>query len=138
MIGKLHVLALLVTVANGFLLPLAGRPSTLNVKMSVADAAEACLEEECSLDTVADLLRELKAKSQTSSGQEKAQVMEMYVQLKVMASPKEGAPNQNEIEKLVGAIGRTFGTVEAFEFPGPAIGYSGKPSHAVRADKVLD
>merc|ERR550514_2002519 len=131
MIGKLHVLALLVTVANGFLLPLAGRPSTLNVKMSVADAAEACLEEECSLDTVADLLRELKAKSQTATGKEKAKVMEMYSQLKVMASPTDGAANKNEIEKLVGAISRTFGTVESFNFPGPAVGYSGKPSSPV-------
>lgn len=144
------------------MLPFAARPAAVNVRMSVrrqcskhhsmnaranalsrivpqiADAAEACLEEECSLDTVDDLLRELKSKSQTASGKEKAKVLEMYSQLKIMSSPTDGSINKNEVEKLVGAISRTFGTVEAFEFPGPAVGYSMPPTRAVRADKALD
>merc|ERR1719506_3351738 len=136
MIGKLTVLALL-SVGHGFMLPLAGRRASVsNINMmSVQTAAEACLEEECSLDTVEDLLRELKATSQTATGKEKAQALEMYSQLKFVTVDVDGDRKKNEIEKIVGSISRTFGTVEAFEFPGPAVGYSGKPSHPTTAGK---
>ena len=59
----------LVSVANGFLLaPFASRPlvrAPAATMMGVEDAAAACLEEGCSVDTVEDLIQELK-KEQSS------------------------------------------------------------------------
>merc|ERR1712224_89309 len=128
-------------VNTGFLVaPLAARaPRTLAVQMAISEVAQICIEDGCSVDTVEDLLLELKHASQTSSGQAKAAALEMYSQLKTIAAKADdSATSKSELEKIVAGIGRTFGTVENFEFKGPAVGYSGKPGTTIISGKAFD
>jgi len=106
--------------------------------MAIPDVAQVCLEDGCSLDTVDDLLAELKAASQTSSGQERASALETYSQLKVLAAKyaENAGLDKSELEKVVAGIARNFGTVDAFEFKGPAVGYSSKPGTTTTAFKA--
>ena len=108
--------------------------ATLHVSWFV----QVCLEDGCSLDTVDDLLAELKAASQTSSGQERASALETYSQLKVLAAKyaENAGLDKSELEKVVAGIARNFGTVDAFEFKGPAVGYSSKPGTTTTAFKA--
>ena len=76
-----------------------------------------------------------------SSGQKdgtlnKASTMGMIVQLTELN--KEPEANKNALEKLISGFGRSFGTVEAFNFPGEALGYSEKPGSTTTAGKALD
>lgn len=93
--------------------------------MAVEDAASACLEEGCSVDSVADLLIELKAESKELSKRHQALLVLIGRLQALSGSPED---NRSEIEKLVGAASRTFMVTENYDFPGEALGYSLKPS----------
>ena len=67
---------------------------------------------------------------------DKASTLGMIVQLtELNKAPKA---NKNALEKLISSFGRSFGTVEAFSFPGEALGYSEKPGSTTTAGKSLD
>jgi hypothetical protein len=125
----------------GFMIaPLATRAAAKNVQMLlVPDLAQICIEDGCSLETVEDLLHELKNTAQTASGKKKAATLELYSQLKALtATAASMDANKSEIEKLISGASRSFGTVEGFDFPGPAIGYSGVPGTTTTAGKSLE
>ena len=67
---------------------------------------------------------------------DKASTLGMIVQLTELN--KEPEANKNALEKLISGFGRSFGTVEAFNFPGEALGYSEKPGSTTTAGKALD
>lgn len=67
---------------------------------------------------------------------DKAATLGMIVQLTELN--KEPAANKGALEKLISGFGRSFGTVEAFNFPGEALGYSEKPGSTTTAGKALD
>ena len=48
------------------------RSRAMNINMGIAEVAQICIDDECSLDTVEDLLTELKSTAQTASGKKKA------------------------------------------------------------------
>merc|ERR1711939_397862 len=92
---------------------------TMAVEQAVAD----CLESGCSIDDVSILIDELK---QTSLEQKDGSLN------------KAPSKNQGELEKIIAGMGRSFGTVEAFDFPGEPLGYSGVPGSTTTAGKALD
>ena len=51
---------------------------------------------------------------------------------------KSPVANKNELEKIIAGMARTFGTVEAFNFPGEPLGYSGAPGTSTTAGKSLN
>ncbi len=46
--------------------------------------------------------------------------------------------NKNALQKLISGFGRSFGTVEAFDFPGDALGYTDKVGTTTVAGKALN
>ena len=61
---KLFLLLSLLSLTAGFsVAPLATRRAPISVVMGIAESAESCLEEGCSVDTVDDLIAELKEES---------------------------------------------------------------------------
>lgn len=46
--------------------------------------------------------------------------------------------NLSEIEKIVRGASRSFSKVEAYSFPGEALGYTMKPGGTTTAGKALD
>lgn len=106
--------------------------------MGVNEAVADCLESGCSIDDVSTLIGELKTISseQKDGTMDKAATLGMIVQLTELN--KEPAANKGALEKLISGFGRSFGTVEAFNFPGEALGYSEKPGSTTTAGKALD
>jgi len=108
----------------------------------VEDAAAACLEEGCSVDTIADLLNELKTEANAMGNvagdrgmsARQREILLTIDQLSVL-SPEVSKP---EIEKIVASAARSFQVVEDFEFKGPAIGYTGKVGTTTTAGESLD
>merc|ERR1711935_1093823 len=100
--------------------------------MGVNEAVADCLESGCSIDDVSTLIGELK----TISSTQKDGTLGMIVQLTELN--KEPEANKNALEKLISGFGRSFGTVEAFTFPGEALGYTEKPGSTTTAGKSLD
>merc|ERR1719174_1999528 len=100
---------------------------TMAVEQAVAD----CLESGCSID-------ELKQTSfeQKEGSLAKARTLGLIVQLSELN--KTPSKNQGELEKIIAGMGRSFGTVEAFDFPGEPLGYSGVPGSTTTAGKALD
>lgn len=103
---------------------------------AVEDAAVACMEEECSVDTVNDLLMELKAEAASMKSSHQQALVATIVALEALNKQPEA--NKSEIEKLVLGASRSFSTIERFGFPGPAIGYSMKPGSTTTAGKSLE
>lgn len=103
---------------------------------AVEDAAVACMEEECSVDTVNDLLMELKAEASSMKSSHQQALVATIVALEALNKQPEA--NKSEIEKLVLGASRSFSTIERFDFPGPAIGYSMKPGSTTTAGKSLE
>ena len=107
---------------------------------AIEDAAMNCLEDGCSVDTLNDLLKELKAEASenvagdAAKSQRKEEVLMMIKQLSVLSPDTELA----EIEKIVRGAARSFSTVDNFSFKGPAVGYSMKPGSTTTAGKSLD
>ena len=66
----------------------------------------------------------------------KARTLGLIVQLSELN--KTPSKNQGELEKIIAGMGRSFGTVEAFDFPGEPLGYSGVPGSTTTAGKALD
>ena len=97
--------------------------------MGYEEVAEACIEDGCSLDTVEDLLSELKATANPSKNV-KATIAQLE---KLILSPED---NKNDIKKLVAAAARSFSVVDGFAFPGEPLGYSGKPGTTTTAGKA--
>ena len=144
MLRSLLALSATLAVVNGFhVAPLgAVRPRSVSVFMGVAESAANCLEEGCSIDTVSELLAELKTESAglnkagEAASERNKQVIMLIGQLEVLNL--DPAANQGEIEKLVGAAARSFSTVDGFDFPGEPLGYSGTPGSTTTAGKSLD
>ena len=107
---------------------------TMAVEQAVAD----CLESGCSIDDVSILIDELKQTSleQKDGSLAKARTLGLIVQLSELN--KAPSKNQGELEKIIAGMGRSFGTVEAFDFPGEPLGYSGVPGSTTTAGKALD
>jgi hypothetical protein len=124
----------LLALAQGFLVaPLATRSRARSVTpmMGYAETAENCLEEGCSVDTVEELIADMKAAKNPTK-----EIITAIAQLEALiAAPGK---NQNEIEKLVFAAARSFSTVKNFEFPGAPLGYTGVPGTTTVAGKALD
>ena len=93
--------------------------------------AAACLEEECSVNTVEGLISELSTEAErlTRDGTKtsKEQVATLLALGRLQALSQNPAANKNEIEKIVAGMARSFGTVKDYDFPGAALGYTGTP-----------
>lgn len=101
---------------------------------SIEAAASACLEDGCSVDDVASLLQELKAESAALS-KRNAEVLMVIGQLQALSQDPES--NKGAIEKVVDAAARSFSLVDAFDFPGEPLGYTGKVGTTTRAGNAL-
>ena len=90
---RLLALVLSLSAAASFsLTPLVGRATRVaTVTMSVEDAALACLEEECSLDTVSDLLKELKAEYNSQDSERQIVLRETIEQGRMMIIMRDSA-----------------------------------------------
>ena len=140
----LFALALLLACADAFVVSPVRAPVRAPMLrsavpcMGVEEAAADCLESGCSLDDVSVLIEELTAESdaQASGSLAKARTLGLITQLKELN--KEPVANKNELEKIIAGMARTFGTVEAFNFPGEPLGYSSQPGTTTTAGKSLD
>lgn len=122
----------------GFMVaPLAARSPALAIKMGIEDAANACLEEGCSVDTIEILLKELKAEASGNMAGSKDRQQQLVWSIEQLEA-LSGDSNMNEIEAIVAAASRNFNVVGGFEFKGPAIGYTGKVGTTTTAGKSLD
>merc|ERR550514_126886 len=98
------VLASLLSAAAGFqLAPLALR-QPMPVVMGIAESAEACLEEGCSLDTVDVLIADLKDEYKASP---KAATFALIAQLEKLNVDPEA--NKGQLEKLIAGAARLHG-----------------------------
>ena len=135
--------ALFLALAQGFMV--APRPARTLTRASVAmgaveDAAATCLEDGCSVDTLADLLKELKAEAKINKAGDpaaEARQQQLFVTIGQLETLNPDA-DIGEIEKVVSGAARSFQVVKGFEFKGPAIGYSMKPGSTTTAGKSLD
>merc|ERR1719473_1306365 len=132
---RLITVGLLVAAAQGFLLaPLVARTPPVRFVapiMGYEEVAAECLEEGCSVDTVHDLLTELKATRNPSTD-----IIETINKLESLLLKPEA--NKNEIEKIVASAARSFSTVDSFEFKGEPLGYTGKAGTTTTAGKALE
>jgi len=134
----LHVtLFALIAAVQGLRLPVVARPYAIAARsplafMGVKEMAQTCLDEECSLDTIDDLIATLQVEADklTKAGSSKEQVEVLLMLGRLQALNQNPESNKSEIEKIVSAAARTFGTVEAYDFPGEALGYTGSPNRA--------
>ena len=112
--------------------------STVATMATVEEAVTDCLESGCSIDDVSVLIDELKQSSneQEDGSLAKARTLGLIVQLGELN--KQPDKNKNELEKVIAGMGRSFGTVEAFNFPGEPLGYSGTTGTSTTAGKSLD
>merc|ERR1712216_804494 len=96
------------------------------VMMGVTEAASKCLEEECSLETVDDLLKELESEAfrLKAAGGSNEQVQTLLMLGRLQALNEQPDVNKSGIEKLVSAISRTFTTTDSYSFPGEPLGYT--------------
>jgi hypothetical protein len=123
------------------MMPMPVRTRTFTPLMgAVEDAAANCLEDGCSVDTLADLIKELKVEASENvagdpiKAQRQKQVLMMIGQLSVLSPDTQ----VSEIEKVVRNAARSFSVVDNFKFPGEAIGYTGKPGTTTTAGKALN
>lgn len=138
--ARLFALALFLASADAFLLlptmasrRVVPRPA---INMGVEEAAMDCLESGCEIDDVTVLIEELQVAAKGYKSEQKNKALKLVAQLKELnLSP---IANKNEIEKLVKAMGRSFGTVDAFTFPGEPLGYTGKVGTTTFAGKVFE
>jgi hypothetical protein len=126
----------LIASASGFIAApsLASRRAPIAAVMGLEDVAAACLEDECSVDTVAALVSELKSEAAALS-KRNAQVLVLLGQLEALNKNPEA--NRGEIEKIVQSASRSFSTIEAFSFPGEPLGYTGEVGTTTTAGKAL-
>ena len=80
--------------------------------------------------------RAAESANQKDGSLDKASTLGMIVKLTELN--KEPEANKNTLEKLISGFGRSFGTVEAFGFPGEPLGYSDKPGSTTTAAKALN
>jgi len=130
------------SLANGFMItPLATRSMvrTAAISMGVEDAAASCLEDGCSVDTVDDLIKELKAelKSIDVSAPLSDRQKSIFTTIDQLEALGAGG-DQNELVKIIASAARSFSVVEGFEFPGEPLGYTGKVGTTVVAGKTFD
>jgi hypothetical protein len=143
--SRLFVLALAVGLAHGFsVAPLAARPiartSIMMADFSVEDAAIICLEEECSVETVDQLIKEMKVEAAANvagnaAALQRKNVLNNAINKLEALNPEKDA---SEIEKIVFGASRSFSVVEGFDFPGEPIGYTGKVGTTIIAGKTFD
>eukprot|EP00752_Nemacystus_decipiens_P004691 g4279.t1 len=134
-------LALFTSAATAFVTPLAGaqlgrRAVSANVattRMSAAPAtaaptaedlkkmAEACQEDGCSVETVSNLLDQLKAKKKELQ----LQLVTVDDVLEMMGDTSNLA-EKGELEKLIEAVGRVFSTNDGSDYIPYPTGYSGE------------
>jgi hypothetical protein len=136
------VFAGLLSLANGFVLPVRVGPAlrmpTVQM-MGVQDAAAACLEEGCSVDTIDNLIRELKKESNSIDmslplSPRQSSIIATIKQLQSLGADAD----PNALEKIIAAASRSFSVVDNFEFPGEPLGYTGKAGTTTTAGKALD
>jgi hypothetical protein len=123
----------MLALSQGFLLaPLATRTPARAVSptMGYEDVALNCIEEGCSVDTVEDLIAELKATKNKTSAM-KATMKQLEA---LLVTPEA---NKNEIEKLVFAASRSFSVVDSFEFKGEPLGYTGETGTTLLAGEAF-
>jgi hypothetical protein len=99
--------------------------------MGFEETAFFCLEEGCPVDTVEDLLAELKLEKDPS-----AEMMKTINALEALLADPNAS--KTDMEKWVAAAARSFSVVEGFNFPGEALGYTGKVGTTTTAGKSLD
>jgi hypothetical protein len=134
----------LLGLANGLVIaPLGSRVAAraaIATMGTVEDAATTCLEDGCSLDTLEELIKELKTEaSQNVAGNEELSARHEQILLTIdQLSALDQKADRSEIEKIVAGAARSFSTVENFNFPGEPLGYTGKEGTTVMADKALD
>ena len=106
---------------------------------AVEDAATTCLEDGCSLDTLQDLIKELKTEaSQNVAGNAELSARQKQVLLTIdQLTALSPDANLSEIEKIVAGAARSFSVVDNFDFPGEPLGYTGDPG-SVAAAKAFD
>jgi hypothetical protein len=140
----LFTLVGLLGLANGLVIaPLGSRVAaraSIATMGPVEDAAATCLEDGCSLDTIEDLLKELKAEAaQNVAGNAELSARQKQVLLTIdQLSALEPHANLSEIEKIVAGAARSFQVVKSFSFPGEPMGYTGKEGTTVVAGKAFD
>ena len=105
-----------------------------------ADAANpnhfACARPDAKVSLTPTLRNAAISSDQKDGTMDKAATMGMIVQLTELNKAPEA--NKNALQKLISGFGRSFGTVEAFDFPGDALGYTGKVGTTTVAGKALD
>jgi len=130
MLSPIAILLSCLAVANGLLLaPLAARARAMTVQMGVSEAAAACLEEECSVDTVEDLIKELTKESNSIDmslplSPRQSAIVSTIAQLKALGANAD----KSVLSKIIDAASRSFSVVEGFDFPGEPLGFTGTPS----------
>ena len=107
--------------------------------MGVEDAAAKCLEEECSLDTIDDLIAEMtkEVSSMTMTlplSQRQRSVLATLQQLKTIGSKAD----KSTLQAIIEAAARSFAVVENFNFPGEPLGYTGTVGTQTIAGRVFD
>ena len=107
---------------------------------AVEDAATNCLEDGCSLDTLEELIKELKAEAaQNVAGNADLSARQKQVLLTIdQLTALEPSANLSEIEKIVAGAARSFSVVDSFSFPGPPLGYTGDAGTTTVAGKAFD
>jgi len=132
-----------VACAAGFVLaPFVARAPTRAASipmMGVEDAAAKCLEEECSLDTIDDLIAEMtkEVSSMTMTlplSQRQRSVLATLQQLKTIGSKAD----KSTLQAIIEAAARSFAVVENFNFPGEPLGYTGTVGTQTIAGRVFD
>ena len=104
----------------------------------VSDAASGVTDEgdeECSLDTIDDLIAELQTEvSQMNMAlpldARQRSIIATMQQLKALGPDAD----KNALAKIIDAAARSFSVVEAFDFPGEPLGYTLKPSYGNTLD----
>ncbi|EOD24616.1 hypothetical protein EMIHUDRAFT_435404 [Emiliania huxleyi CCMP1516] len=133
-IGALSASRPLVSASRALAALRAPHPSMVDTEWTIAlqRVAAACLEEECSVNTVEGLISELSTEAErlTRDGTKtsKEQVATLLALGRLQALSQNPAANKNEIEKIVAGMARSFGTVKDYDFPGAALGYTGTPN----------
>ena len=135
------MLVAILALANGFVLtPFAARSAPRAfTSMNLESQLNECLADGCSVDTVEDLIAELKNEVNSMDMKLPLSPREKQIVATIKQLEHLGADgDKNEVEKIIAAASRSFSVVEGFDFPGEPLGYSGSPTRSLRADKVFD
>ena len=138
---KLLSFLLLAGTCNAFLVTAPLRSSAKRVAfspvMGIEETAAGCLEDGCSLQTVDELLAELKAENAALTKRQQSVLLLIGKLQALSSSPEAATANKSEIEALVAAAARSFSPQdETYDFPGDALGYTMKPTGGTVAGKV--